>query len=410
MKSSFPRPLYHVLTTILLLATEGAACGDDWPRWRGPDSNGLSKEPDWSTEWPTQGPTIAWKLSVGIGFASVVIQDGSLVTTGHAEDKDTLWCVDSAKGTVRWKHSYDSDLGDKYFDGGTTSTPTIHGGFIYSLSRWGDVFCIELASGKVKWSKNIQKETSVRIPDWGFSGAPLVREDLLILNVGDAGLALERSTGKIVWKSENKDAGYSSPFITGAGPNEVVIFGSSKSYVGVALKTGKELWRFPWPTQYGVNAADPIVRGDHIFVSSGYNKGSALFTVAKGQPVVSWQNKELRNQMNPSVLIDGFLYGVDGDTTTKATLKCVDFLTGVVRWTEPGIGSGTVVGAGGKLIVLTDRGELIVAPASPEGFKPSARAQVIGGKCWTVPVLAQGRIYCRNAAGNLVCVDVRKRP
>ncbi len=409
MNSGFAKCFFpSVMTACLLVRFVGMA--DDWPQWRGPHLNGVSKEQNWSSEWPSQGPPIAWKISVGIGFASFVVSEGSLFTTGHANGQDTLWCVDSTKGTVKWKHSYDSDLGDKYFDGGTASTPAVDSGFVYLMSRWGDVFCIEITSGKVRWSKNVQKETGIRIPDWGFSGSPVVLDNLVLLNVGDAGLALDKSTGKIVWSSANKDAGYSTPYLMGIGAEATLIIGSAKSYVGVHPKTGKENWRFPWPTQYGVNAADPIVRGDHIFVSSGYNKGSALFSIDKGQPVVVWQSKSLRNQMNPSVLMDGFLYGIDGDTSAKATLKCVEFLTGAVRWTEAGIGSGSVVGADGKLIVLSDRGELLIAHASPEGFKPSARAQVLGGKCWTVPVLANGMIYCRNATGNLVCIDVRKRP
>ncbi len=386
-----------------------AAIGDDWPRWRGPNLDGISQERNWSAQWPAQGPPISWKIRVGIGFASVVVSDGSLVTTGHANDQDTIWCVDAAKGTVRWKHSYDSDLGDKYFDGGTTSTPTIEAGLVYAQSRWGDMFCIELASGKVRWAVNYQKETGLRIPDWGFSGSPLILDGLILLNAGDAGLALNKTSGKIVWKSDNKDAGYSTALPMGSGSEAVAIIGSSRSYVGVHAKTGKESWRFPWPTQYGVNAADPIVSGKHIFVSSGYNKGSALFTITDGKPSIVWQNKHLRNQMNPSVLIDGHLYGIDGDTTSRATLRCVEFLSGDLKWTEAGIGSGGVAAADGKLIVLSDRGELMISPASPAGFKTSARAQVLGGKCWSLPVLANGRIYCRNAAGDVVCVDVSNR-
>jgi outer membrane protein assembly factor BamB len=125
---------------------------------------------------------------------------------------------------------------------------------------------------------------------------------------------------------------------------------------------------------------------------------------------VVWQNKQMRNQMNPSVLLNGSLFGIDGDAGSKATLKCMDFKSGAVKWTEAGIGSGAVTAADGKLIVLSERGELIIAPASAERFKPVARAQVLGGKCWTVPVLANARIYCRNAAGDLVCVDVSAKP
>ena len=115
----------------------------------------------------------------------------------------------------------------------------------------------------------------------------------------------------------------------------------------------------------------------------------------------------MNNQFNSSVLLDGFIYGIDGDSNSEdTTLKCVEFMTGAEQWAYPGIGSGSLMAADGRLIVLSASGELFVAPASPKGFEPTSRAKVLDGKCWTVPVLANGRIYCRNAAGDLVCVDV----
>jgi outer membrane protein assembly factor BamB len=252
----------------------------------------------------------------------------------------------------------------------------------------------------------VQKETGIRIPGWGFAGSPLVQENLLLLNLGAAGLALEKTTGKKVWSSANNDAGYSSPIPVTRGQDSLVLFSSGKAYVAVNAKTGKEAWNLPWLTQYGVNAADPILKDEYVFLSTGYGKGAALWKLGEGEPKIVWQNKQLRNQMNPSVLVNGFLYGVDGDAGSKPSLKCVDFLTGTVKWTEPRVGSGSVTVADNKLIVLSDKGELMVAEASPAAFKPLARAQVLGGKCWTVPVLANGKIYCRNVAGDLVCVDV----
>lgn len=385
------------------------ACGalaDDWPRWRGPNLNGISSEKGWSSEWPAAGPKTLWKASVGTGFSSMSVAQGRVYTMGYGEEKDVVYCLDAKDGKILWQHEYESDLGDKYFEGGPTSTPTVDGKSVYALSRWGDVFCFEAATGKIQWSKNVQKETNARIPGWGFAGSPLVHGNLLLRNIGEAGMALEKATGKIAWSSANKDAGYSTPLPFKRGGTELALFSSGKSFAAVDIKTGKQAWSIPWVTQYGVNAADPIVKDDYVFVSSGYGKGAGLWKIGEGEPKPVWQNKEMRNQMNPSVLVDGYLYGVDGDAGTKPSLKCVEFLTGTVKWTEPRVGSGSVAVADGKLIVLSDKGELMIADASPAGFKPTARAQVLGGKCWTVPVLANGQIYCRNVAGDLVCVDI----
>ncbi len=381
----------------------------DWPHWRGPDRNGISRETGWLDHWPANGPPVAWKAKVGAGFSSVAVASGRLYTMGHANDHDTVWCLDTATGKVLWQHAYPADLGDKYFEGGTTGTPTVEGDRVFTLSRWGDVFCFEATTGKIVWSKNVQQETGLPVPGWGFSGSPLVHEKLLVLNVGDAGLALDKDTGAIVWKSADTDSGYSTPLPVQRDGQWLALLGSGSSYVAVNLQTGAELWRVHWLTEFGVNAADPIVAGDRVFLSTGYGKGGALLQTGAAGPKTIWKTKALHTQMNPAVLLDGCLYGVDGDTTGTASLKCLDLATGAEKWSWPGLGSGALMAADGKLIVLSARGELMVAPVSPAAFKPTARAQVLGGKCWTAPVLANGLIYCRNSRGDLVAVDVGRK-
>jgi outer membrane protein assembly factor BamB len=272
------------------------------------------------------------------------------------------------------------------------------------LSRWGDLKCFDAGSGRVIWEKNIAKETAAPIPTWGFTGAPLVSGDLLVLNVGDAGAAVEKATGKLVWKSAAKDCGYSTPLPLGA----LAVFGSAKGYVAVNMKTGEEAWRLRWLTEYGVNAADPVLAASRIFVSSGYGKGGGLFNLEGGKaPEELWKSKVLRTQLNAAVFYEGHLYGVDGDTTQKATLKCVDFNTGEEKWAESGFGSGGVIVVGRRLIALSGLGELTIAPASPSGFRPTARMQVFGPNAWTAPIFANGFLYCRNGRGELVAINLQ---
>jgi len=385
------------------------AWADDWPCWRGPQRTGVSAETGWLDQWPKDGPPVAWKASVGTGFSSVAVANGRLYTLGNQANKDTVYCFDAVTGKKLWSHTYDAPLEDKLFDGGPTSTPTVDGERVYALSRWGDLFCFEGGTGKVVWSKNVQKEANIRVPGWGFAGSPLVHENLLILNVGEAGMALDKQTGKILWSSADRDAGYSSPVLFKRGADVFGIFSADDGWTAMDVKTGKELWRVRWLTRFGLNAADPIVTGETVFVSSGYNKGGALLKMGDKEPADVWRNRAMRNQMNSCVLLDGHLYGIDGDTTTKSFLKCVELKTGDVRWSHEGVGMGALTAAAGKLIVLSETGELLVAPASSEKFAQTARAKVLDGKCWTVPVLANGRIYCRNAAGDVVCVDVRAK-
>jgi outer membrane protein assembly factor BamB len=343
-----------------------------------------------------------------LGFSSFVVAQGRAFTLGHADDQDTVWAFDAVTGKELWKHSYPAELGNKFFDGGTTGTPTVAEDRVYSLSRWGDAFCFEAATGKIVWSKNVQTETGARIPDWGFTGAPLIHENLVVLNVGDAGLALDKNTGKIVWQSAKKAAGYSTPLPVQRDGKWVALLAIANSYVAINLADGKELWHTRWITEYGVNASDPIIAGDRMFISTGYGKGGALFKLGNGEPEQLWKTKKLRTQLNAAVLYENCLYGVDGDTTEQASLKCLDLETGEEKWAQAGFGSGGVIVADGKLIALSGAGELMIAPASASGFKPTARAQVLGGKCWTAPVLANGLIYCRNSRGDVAVVDVRK--
>jgi len=396
------------LAVMVALALGSAACAEDWPQWRGPQRNGVSAETNWNDNWPVSGPPIAWKAKVGLGFSSFVIAEGRCFTLGHQDEQDTVWCFEAGTGTVIWKHSYPAELGDKFFEGGTTGTPTVAGDRVFTLSRWGDLFCFDAATGKVAWSKNIQKETGMRLPDWGFTGAPLALPNILVLNVGDAGLGLDPATGKILWQSANKSAGYSTPLPFARDGQKLAIIGSGTAYVAVNPSDGKEAWRIRWLTEYGVNASDPCVVGDFVFLSTGYGKGAALFKLGAAEPELVWKKRNLRTQLNGAVHFNGNLYGVDGDTTEKAALKCLDLMTGEEKWAHAGFGSGGVIIAHSKLIALSGTGELMVAPATPKGFKPTVRAQVLGGKCWTAPVLANARIYCRNGRGDVVVVDVTK--
>jgi outer membrane protein assembly factor BamB len=229
---------------------------------------------------------------------------------------------------------------------------------------------------------------------------------MIVLNAGSGGVAFGKVLGRLLWKSGPAGAGYSTPIAYSRGNDRFAALFVEAGIVAVNLNNGAELWRHEWRTEYDVNAADPIIVGDRVFISSGYDRGCALLQTASGKVSVLWENKELRNQCNPSVLVDGFLYGFDGDVGPNTALKCVEFATGKTKWSQANIGAGALMAADGKLIILSHRGELIIADASPTGYKELSRAQALGGTGWVAPVLANGKIYCRNSRGDLVCVDV----
>ncbi len=407
MKSPKLLPAFRCGLILTLMSGACSLSASDWPSYRGPNHDGISTETAWKTQWPGDGPKVLWEKEVGLGFSSFTVVAGKVYATGHADETDTVFCLDAVTGKEIWKHSYPADLGDKYYEGGTSATPTVDGDRVYHLSRWGDLFAFEAATGKVVWEKNVQKETGANIPDWGYAGAPLVQDQLLILNVCAAGMAVEKTTGKIVWKSDTGSAGYSTPYPMTFQGKKLAVIGSSDAYVAVDVATGAPVWSYPWATRYGVNAATPLLSGDKLFISSGYNKGCTVVKLGAGEPEKVWESKALKNQFNSSVLIDGYIYGFDGDYNGRSALKCVRMEDGQEMWAEKSTGFGSLIGANGKLLVLTDKGELMCVNATPESFDEVSRAQILSGRCWSAPVLANGLLYLRNAEGHVACLDLR---
>jgi outer membrane protein assembly factor BamB len=290
------------------------------------------------------------------------------------------------------------------FEGGPAATPTVDGNRVYTVSHQGDFFCLDAATGKPVWYQHYQRDFRAKRPQWGFAGSALIEGNLVIADVGSRSgastVAFDKATGKVVWKSGDDDAGYATPVAADiAGKRTVVMFKAS-GLVGLDPATGKELWRQAWTTSYDVNAATPIVIGNRILVSSGYGHGCGLFEVSGSSVTQKWQNKNLRSHITTPVVSQGAIYGIDGDANSRSPLVCLDAETGKVRWEEK-LGGGALILAGGKLVLLSELGELIIGEATPNGFKPQLRQQVLGKRCWVQPTVANGRIYCRNNNGDL---------
>ena len=385
------------LTFIGLLSAHAA----DWPRFRGSDQNGISKETGLNAKALEGGAKILWKANVGTGFSSITIANGRAYSMGNANATDTVWCLDANTGKEIWKHSYAEELDPNLYEGGPNATPTVDGECVFTLSKTGKALCLDAAKGTVVWEKDLAKEVGAKKPDWGFSSAPLVEGDNVIYNIGSAGTALKKKTGVVAWKSGAGVSGYSAGVMFSQGKDRLAIMMTATDATTLNPATGAIVWSHPWKTSYNINAADAVVSGNRFFLSSGYSHGSSVIEVKDNQPSVVWENKVIRNHFSSSVLFNGHLYGVD-----ENELRCVDFATGEVKWKDKASGKGTLIIADGKLVVLSEKGELIIAEASAEAFKPLGRAQILGGKCWTSPALANGKLYARNAKGDLVCVEV----
>jgi len=381
-----------------------AADSLDWPQFRGVDQDGISKETQWNPQALASGPKILWKADLGNGYAVVSVKDDSVFTVGNRDNKDTVYALSLKTGDVIWQHSYACSGGGYP---GPRATPATDGSVVYSLSREGLLLCLDAKTGAVKWEKQLVKEFGAGNTKWGFSGSPVIRGDKLLVNAGEYGLVLDRNTGAKIWASPAGTGGYASPVVFNNGKADcLAVFGEKALFV-VELASGKKLGAFPWETSYNVNAADPIVNEGQIFISSGYDKGCALVD-ARGETLRQvWVNKSMRNQFSSSVLINGYLYGFDGNAG-GGSLKCLEFATGQEKWSEK-IGFGALTAVRDHLVAINERGDLFVIKASPAGYElVSSAKQVLGKTCWTSPVMCRGIVIWRNEKGNMVAVDLRK--
>ncbi|MGI6457740.1 MAG: PQQ-binding-like beta-propeller repeat protein [bacterium] len=374
---------------------------EDWYQYHGPQRDRISTESDWNAEWGAEGPPVKWRAQVGIGFSSIAVRDGKVFTMGNTNDEDTVWCFDADTGKVIWKFSYPCELFPNMHEGGPGGTPTVSETRVYTISKDGQMYCLDVNSGEQVWFHDLKKLLNTEMPRWRFANSPYLEEGKLIVDAGVIA-ALEPETGRVIWKTKNYGSAYSSAVVFDVHGRRCIVALPESGLVLLDAASGKELGFYPWETMYGINAATPVVHENKVFISSGYNKGAALLAVDDNFSLQEiWNSREMRNQLNASVYWEGHLYGFD-----ESMLKCLNFNTGEEKWRKRGLGKGSLMLAGDKLIILSERGTLVIAEATPDEYQEISQAQVLEGRCWTVPVLADQKIYCRNAEGDFICVDV----
>lgn len=406
----FRAQIGSTITLIPVLATwlgsQLPASAGDWPQWRGPNRDGISTETGWLSNWPADGPKRLWQAPVGIGYSSFAVSQGSVYTMGNVEEKDQVLCFGTLDGKLKWKHEYPCTAKDPNGYLGTRCTPTVEGDSVYTISRQGQFFCLDTATGKVKWAKDFVKDLGGVIPQWGFSGSPLIERNWVLAEVGGNNasvVAFDKGTGEVAWKAGNDKAGYASLVALDLNGQRCLLQFSTDQLICRKMQDGAELWRHSWKTSYGVNAATPLVHGDEVFISSGYNFGCALLKMTPAGAQEVWRNKNMRNHVNSCVLVNGVLYGYD-----DSELKCLDWKTGEVKWGTKEYGKGAVTYADNKLILYGQSGKLGIAEANPAAFKEICSFRALTGKdTWANPVLANGVIYVRSL-DQMLALDVRK--
>jgi outer membrane protein assembly factor BamB len=351
------------------------------------------------TSWPASGLTPLWKQPVGGGYASFVAANGRAFTIEQRGDEEVVSAYDVRTGREVWTHAWKGAFREMMGGDGPRATPTWHDGVIYALGGSGELRAIDAASGRQRWRTNILQDAGAANLQWGMAAAPLVVDDTLVVLPGGPGgnsvVAYDRRTGKKAWSALDDRQSYSSPVLTTiAGVRQILVFSATR-LMGITPDRGDVLWEFPWKTQYDVNASQPLVIGDRVFISTGYGTGAAMIQITREGGGLSagelWRTNRMKNQFTSSVHHDGMILGLD-----EAILACLDAQTGEILWKGGRYGYGQVMLAGGHLVVLTEDGQLVLVRPDRKAHIEVARFPAIEGKTWNHPAIVDGILLVRN--------------
>ncbi len=371
--------------------------GEDWPQFRGPERHGTSSERNLLPSWAPGQPRELWRRELGPGYSAISVVGERLYTMATIGEEETVVCLDARTGETLWEAGVGASKVSELGDTGPRSTPTVDDGMVYAASSAGALVALSADDGGIVWTREHEGEP----PRFGYAVSPLIDGDRLIVESGGTAqvpgvLALDKRSGELLWSALEGPAGYSSPIAVEIGGVRQYVFFRRVGNQLVSLSTeGELLWSHPTAALAVITT--PIFHPpDRIFVASADDAfGGAMLRVRQTAGLFEveeiWSERLMRNHFNSSVLVDGHLYGFD-----NGTFRCLDAQTGERRWAKRGFGKGSLVAAGGLLIVLSDGGTLALVEATPEAYRELGRSAAMTGRAWTAPSLADGRIYLRD--------------
>ena len=396
---------------MLALVCCAAAFSADWPQWRGPNRDGISAETGLLDAWPAVGPPRIWVTQgLGEGYSSFAVVGDRLFTQGQQGNQEFVAAFDTNTGKLLWKTPGGGAFRESRGHG-PRGTPTVDGTRLYALAADGSLLCLDTATGQRVWSINLMEKFGGYVPSWGISESPLIEGDRVIVTPGGPGasvVALEKTKGNLIWKSQSDPAGYSSPMAYDApGSRKVVVF-TANGAIGLDMKSGELQWRYNKVANRTANIATPIVHDGYVFLSSDYGTGCALLNLKPGARTLAgsevYFNRDMKNHYSTSVLIGDYLYGF-----SSGILTAMKFLTGEVAWRDRSVGKGSVTYADRHLYAFSEDGVVGLIDATPQGYKERSRFEIRRGNypTWTPPVIANGKLYLREQ-DTLYCYNIKR--
>ena len=396
------------------IAGQSPAPSADWPQWRGPDRNGLSKESGLLQQWPASGPPLVWSISsLGAGYGSLAIKDDRIFVQGSNGRQSIVYVLNRADGKGIWSKAL-GPAGNNDRGPGPRGTPTVDGDRVYVLTENGDLACLKTLDGSAVWQRNILKDFGGRNIDWEISESPLVDGNHVIVTPGGRGagmVALDKLTGATVWTSKDlsDEAGYSSAVVGDVQGVRTLMTLTAEAGVGVRASDGKLMWRYRQVANRTANITTPIFSDNKVFYTSAYDTGGALLGLTAQNGEVKAQEiyftREMQNHHGGVLLVNGYLYGFN-----NSILTCLEFSTGKMMWRNRSVGKGSLTYADGHLYIESEDNVVGLAEASPTGYREKGRFRIPdqGLPSWAHPVVAGGRLYIRNQR-TLAEYDIRAR-
>jgi outer membrane protein assembly factor BamB len=426
------------LLSALLLSFALSATAEDWPKWLGPRGDSTWNDTGLITEFPKSGPKVVWRSPVANGYSGPSVAGGRVfamdyqVASGKVDanpggrtaltGKERVLCIDEKTGKLLWDYGYDCPV-NLSFPNGPRCTPVVDGGVVYALGAEGQLSALNTTDGKLLWEKDLKKEYQCESPIWGYAATPLVHGPLLYTlagGKGSAAVALDKKTGKEVWRAlDTKDIGYAPPVMTNRDGKDELLLWHSESLNGLDPATGKVNWSQPFSPSYGMSIMAPQVTHSGIFIGAIMKK-SMMVKPGNGSAEIVWEGTP-QNSLAPKnctpVVVGNYLYGGDQD----GDLRCVKAATGERLWSslqvlsEKKVNSGTFFMARTpqQWVLFNDSGELILADLSPTGYKETSRAKILSADSpsmgrtvvWSHPAFANRCVFARNDK-ELICVSL----
>jgi outer membrane protein assembly factor BamB len=410
------------------------AIAEDWPQWRGPNRDGVWNETGIVEKFATSELKPKWRVEVVAGSNGPTVAAGRVYVMDRItqpQSTERVHCFDEQTGEQLWSHAYACDYGSVQYQAGPRASVTVHDGKAFAIGATGRIHCFGAANGEVAWHRDLEAEYQIDMPIWGIAASPLVFEDKIILQIGGRGaciVALNRDTGKEAWRALADRAQYSSPVLIEQAGQQVAVCWTGDSVAGIAASDGKVLWRHVWtPREMPIGVATPVVEKDRVFFTSFYD-GSLMLQIPaeRAEFKVLWhevgRNEQntlaLHSIISTPVFEKDHIYGVD----SYGELRCLDARDGSRLWedktaTPPDRWSNIhFVKNGDRYFLFNERGELLIARLSPQGFEEISRAKLIeptrdqlpqrrGGVCWSHPAFANQHVFARNDK-ELVCASL----